>query len=176
MNKSGADRWLIGIVTGVILLILIALVTVLNREEPTYVDDVAPDGVVHNYLLALQQEAYARAYSYLSPTLPNYPVNAEAFYDHVRDQQIDFRNGGRRATAVRDVDYFGDNRATVRVEETTFYSGGLFGGDQSTSSFHVELARIEGDWKLIDGDSYWYWHPCWSSAEIECPLPLGDQP
>ena len=174
MNKSGADRWLIAIVAGVILLIVISLVIVLNREEPTYIDDVAPAGVVHNYLLALQQEDYARAYDYLSPTLPNYPIDVEAFYDHMRNERSGFHDAGRRATAVRDTDYFGENRATVRIEETTFYNSGLFGSNQSTSTFDMALVQIEGNWMLIDGDSYWYWLPCWSSADFECPTPLGE--
>ena len=50
------DKILIGIVAGIILLIIVALVVTLSRPEPTYQPEDTPEGIAHNYLLALQKE------------------------------------------------------------------------------------------------------------------------
>ena len=37
------------------LLVIVAIIAVLRQPEPEYMLDDIPEGVVHNYLLALQQ-------------------------------------------------------------------------------------------------------------------------
>ncbi|HOF89582.1 MAG TPA: hypothetical protein PLZ36_15990, partial [Armatimonadota bacterium] len=64
-----SDKWLIGIVIGAALLVCAAVAVTVLRPKPAYRADDTPAGVTHNYLLALKQRDYARAYGYLSPTL-----------------------------------------------------------------------------------------------------------
>jgi len=76
---KNTDKFLVGIVVGVVVLVATAFAVALLRPKPTYQLEDTPKGVAHNYLLALQQEDYKRAYGYLSPTIEGYPTSAEAF-------------------------------------------------------------------------------------------------
>jgi hypothetical protein len=45
------------------------------------------------------------------------------------------------------------------VLETVYSSGGLFDSGQYDRDFDMKLHQDNGEWKLIDGDRYWY--NCW---------------
>src|ERR1700690_3007338 len=68
------DRFLIGILIGIGVLIVVALAIFFTRQnKQTYVSDSAPEGVVHNYVLALLNKDYGKAYGYLAD-LDNKPT------------------------------------------------------------------------------------------------------
>src|SRR3972149_1468711 len=73
------DRFLLGIVAGIALLVVVAFLLVLNRKELTYQSEDTPQGVAHNYLLALQERDYERAFGYLSPDLAGSPQRGDEF-------------------------------------------------------------------------------------------------
>lgn len=61
------DRFLIGILIGIGVLVLVALILFLSRQgQSQYGDESSPSGVLHNYILALQKRDYERAYRYLA--------------------------------------------------------------------------------------------------------------
>ena len=61
------DRFLIGILVGVAVLVVVAVgVFFLRQNDQTYIAEDTPDGVVHNYVLAIQLGDYDRAYGYLA--------------------------------------------------------------------------------------------------------------
>ena len=66
MFGKHTDKYLIGIVVGSIVLVITSMFMVQSMPEPSYKDGVSPESVAHNYLLALHQDDYVRAYSYLS--------------------------------------------------------------------------------------------------------------
>lgn len=73
------DRFLLGILIGIGILVLLAVVRVLTYSpaEMTYGEETTPQGVVHNYLVAVYRQEYERAYSYLAdkakkPTLDGF--------------------------------------------------------------------------------------------------------
>lgn len=70
---KNTDKMLIAIVIGIVLLVVIALAITLTRPEPTYQAEDNPEGITHNYLLALQKKDYERAYVLLSK--PFTPLN-----------------------------------------------------------------------------------------------------
>ncbi len=80
----GSNKFLIGIVIGIILLTVITFSLVMLRPEPTYLDDSTPAGAAHNYLLALQQGDFERAYQYIPPSYQA-PANADELARQVRD-------------------------------------------------------------------------------------------
>ncbi len=159
---KSTDKFLIGIVAGIVLLIIVAFVVTLARPEPTYQAEDTPEGVAHNYLLALQQEDYERAYGYLSPTLEGYPVSAEEFARDVRDHSWSFRLDEDITLAVESSRVIG-NRAVVDVRESRFYDGDLFDSSQSTTVFEMELQLEDGEWKIVHSNCYFAW--CWMSDE-----------
>jgi hypothetical protein len=135
-HMKSTDRFLIGIVVGIILLVVAAFVVTLTRPEPTY----QAEDVAHNYLLALQEEDHQRAYGYLSPTLEGYPVSVERFAENVEDSRWRFRLDADTTLAVESVRVTG-NRAVVDVRESRFH----------------------GEWKIVDSD--YYFARCWKDSK-----------
>ena len=71
------DRFLIGILIGIGLLVVVALAVFFTRKDTqTYVSDDTPEGVVHNYVVAVLNKEYEKAYGYLAD-LENKPTYDE---------------------------------------------------------------------------------------------------
>ena len=157
-----SDRVLTGIVVGAVLLAGGAFAVILLRPEPTYLSEATPEGVAHNYLLALQRGDYPRAYAYLSPQLSRYPRSAVQFQQQFEDSylpQVIKVSSQTIATAVIE-----DARATVEIRETSFYGGGLFDSGQVVTTFEMELVRVGAEWKIKDSERYFL--PCWRSLDV----------
>jgi len=61
------DRFLTGILIGIGLLVVLALAVFFTRKDTqTYVSDDTPEGVVHNYVVAVLNKEYEKAYGYLA--------------------------------------------------------------------------------------------------------------
>ena len=161
---KGTDKFLIGIVSGVVLLVGVVLaLTLLRPNQPSYQPDDTPEGVAHNYLLALQLEDYERSYGYLSPTLPAYPDDAEVFERNVQNSHWSFGyHDDDVSLAVESVNVSGD-KAKIVVRKTEFYRGGLFDSGQYSTTFDMTLRREQGMWKIADSDRYWA--SCWESSK-----------
>lgn len=159
---KSTDRMLVGIVIGAVLLVAAALAVTFLRPKPAYQSEDSPEGVVHNYLLALRQEDYQRAHGYLAPSLAGYPPLPQVFERNVRENSWQFGLGDT-TTALQILSAtVNAGVATVIVEETSFYQGGLFGSSQSTRTFEVRLRPDPSGktWMIVDADRYWA--PCWS--------------
>ena len=152
------DRFLIAIVVGAVVIVGIAIAVVVFKPEATYVADDTPEGVAHNYLLALQQEDYSMAYGYLSSRLDGYPTTVAQFTDDVKDRSWQFRTGDDVTLKVESSD-ISASTATVYVLETRFYGGDLFSTGQSIDTFEMEVFREPGGWKITDSDDYFA--NCW---------------
>lgn len=152
------DKFLIGIVAGILLLIVVAFVVVLTRPQPEYRNDDSPEAVVHNYLLALRLGDYETARESLSPNLKGYPKNAEAFADDV-DENSRLRFDNRDVTLDAQSAVIRGNMATVEVLESSFTGGDLFNSGSYNRRFDMKLRQENGEWKLVHGDNYWT--TCW---------------
>ena len=152
------DRFLIAIVVGALVIVGIAVAVVLLNPEATYVSDDTPEGVAHNFLLALQQDEYSKAYGYLSSRLDGYPATAAHFTDDVKDHSWQFRLGADITLKVES-STVGAATATVYILETTFHGGDILSSGQSIDIFEMELVKESGDWKIIDADDYFVY--CW---------------
>jgi hypothetical protein len=161
---KSTDKFLIGLVSGIVLLVVVAFAVALLRPRPTYQPEDTPDGVVHNYLFALQEENYDRAYGYLSPTIKGYPDSTDAFIEDIHIYDFLYRSDESVTFEVESA-RVADDRAVVIVRETTFYGRGLFNNNEFTSSFDVILVRDAGSgaWKIISSDSYWV--DCWNDED-----------
>jgi hypothetical protein len=161
---KGTDKFLIGIVAGVVILVVAVLaVALLRPNQPGYQPDDTAEGVAHNYLLALQLEEYERAYGHLSPSLPGHPADVETFERDVEDNRWSFGYYDDDVSlAIEAVNVTGD-RAKIVVRKTVFYRGGLFDSGQSSDTFEMTLRREEGAWKVADSDRYWA--DCWESSK-----------
>ncbi len=73
------DRFLLGILIGIGALVILALALFFTRKDNTltYGPEDTPEGVVHNYVVAVFQRDYEKAYGYLAdkkdkPTLEQF--------------------------------------------------------------------------------------------------------
>ena len=177
-----SDRFLPGIVAGVVILILVALGVALLQPKPTYRSDDTPEAVVYNYILAFRQEDYARAYSYLAPSLKGYPPDLQTFQLNVLNNRYNFQLDNRRSYTIEDspvlqktsplippvamplVYTIADSQvlqktAVVRVREHVD-DGFLLSG---YSDVRVVTLRQEGGaWKIASSGVLWFW--CWDSG------------
>jgi len=153
------DKYLIGIVVGIVLLIVVAFAVTLTRPEPTYQADDTPEGVAHNYLLALQKVDYERAYGYLSPKIEGYPPSAGEMAANILKNSSRFRLNQGVTISVESGQVTGST-AIVTVRENRFSGGNLFDSGQSTRNFTMDLHLVDGEWKIEY--SYSYFALCWS--------------
>lgn len=153
------DKFLIGIIIGVVVLLAVVFGVILTRPAEEYQAEDTPAGVVHNYLLALQNEDYQRAYGYLSPGLRGYPDSTIEFKRDVERDRWRFRSDSSISLSILSTNILEDDRAFVEIRETSSYSGNLFSSSQSTMEFEIFLFLEAGEWKIRDAD--YYFAACW---------------
>lgn len=148
------DRFLTGILIGIALLIVAALVVFFARQDQqTYVADDTPEGVVRNYVLAAINKDYQKAYGYLAD-LDNKPTY-ESFRRSFATGGLNPSNAGVK---IGKAVVTGDE-ATVEV--SMFYTPG---DPFSTGSSYVEsaqLVRQNGAWKISSMPVYNIWDYSW---------------
>lgn len=160
------DRFLIAIVVGMVLLVVAVIVVVLVRGQPTYKPDGTPEATAFNYLLALRQKDYARAYSYLSTTLVHYPAEVDEFVRDVQGTSWSFSWLNGDISIATETSVFLENRATVEVRYTTSYSSDPFAARQYTATFDMALRAEQDGWKIVQSERCW--DQCWSTPTQPC--------
>lgn len=135
------DRFLVVIVAGIALLAVLAVsLFLVRRGQVSYQPDDTPEGVVHNYTLALYQENYERAYGYLAD-LPNKPT-LEQFRQSFYNQLL---SNVQTSLKIEDSHINGeDARVTVALTHSQ--------GDPFSAPYRdlqsALLTRQNGAWKL----------------------------
>src|SRR5689334_16445002 len=135
------DRFLTGILIGIGALIVLALTLFFTRQDKReYVADTTPEGVVHNYVLAILDKDYEKAYSYLAD-LDNKPT-----YEEFRQS---FFNGMVNPENVGiDIGEAEINHDTASVQLTVYYSYSDPFSVNSGSPDQASLLQQDGAWKL----------------------------
>ena len=148
------DRFLTGILVGIAVLVLIALaVFFLRQNSQSYITEESPEGVVHNYVLAVLNNDYEKAYGYLAD-LDNKPT-----YEQFRDAFLKgMVNPNNSAVDIGQSDI---NDDTASVEVALIYSPS---DPFSTGYRDVQraiLVRQGGTWKLSSMPGYYFWDYNW---------------
>lgn len=150
------DRFLWGIIIGISILVVTALVLFfLRQEQAGTTDESTPAGVVESYILALQQGDDEKAYAHLvhRENRPTLAMFREALFPYQRDQI------NRTAVEVGDTIFGSSGRAaTVQV---IFIRGsqGLL-GDRYQEAGSFMLVEQNGAWK-IEHAPYPFWSYNW---------------
>ena len=148
------DRFLTGILVGIAVLVVVALtVFFIRKDTQSYISEDAPEGVVHNYVLAVLNGDYEKAYGYLAD-LENKPT-----YEEFRDAFIKAMvNPNNSAVDIGETKV---NNDTASVEVALIYNpGDLF----STGYRDVQraiLVKQGGAWKLSSMPCYSFWDCSW---------------
>jgi Tfp pilus assembly protein PilW len=148
------DRFLTGILIGILVLIIAALVVfVTRRDQQAYVSDDTPQGVVHNYVLALLNKDYQKAYGYLAD-LDNKPS-----LDQFRQAFVTGRLGGSNAgVQIGKATVTGDSAS---VEVIMAYSSSDPFNQGYNDSNEATLVMQNGLWKISAMPDYNLWDYGW---------------
>ncbi len=164
---QSSNKFLFAIVIGIVLLVIVTFSLVMLRPEPTYQDDSTPEGAAHNYLLAIQNGDYERAYAYI-PEKYRYPEDAEDMAITIENDSWRFDTDSDFSLEIDSTHLRGDEKAVVTVRKTTFRNSGLMGSGQYSRTFTLDMKLEDGMWKVSDGQSYWS-SSCWGfSRETWC--------
>jgi len=148
------DRFLTGILIGIGLLVVVALAVFFTRKDTqTYISDETPEGVVHNYVVAVLNKDYEKAYSYLAD-LDNKPTYEE-FRDSFLKGMVNPNNSG---VDVGQSDITGDD-ATVEVTLVYNPSDPFSTGYRDTQ--RAILVKQNGTWKISSMPQYNFWDYNW---------------
>lgn len=158
------DRFLAGILVGIAVLVVIALAVFFMRQNSqSYVSEESPVGVVHNYVLAVLNNDYEKAYGYLA-NLDNKPT-----YEQFRDAFL--KGTVNPNNSAVDVGQSDVNDDTASVEVALIYNPS---DPFSTGYRDVQraiLVRQGGAWKLSSMPGYYFWDYSWY-LQVE-PTPAG---
>ena len=148
------DRVLTGIFIGIGVLIIAALaVFFVRKDTQTYVSEETPEGVVHNYIVAVLEKDYEKAYTYLAD-LENKPT-----FDQFRDSFVTgMLNPDNSAVDVGDSEITGDD---AFVEVAMIYNS----SDPFSSGYRdvqrAILLKQGNTWKISSMPTYYLWDYSW---------------
>ena len=146
------DRFLMGILIFIGLLVVTALVLFLvHNQPPAYGPEDTPKGVLYNYAVALQLHDYQRAFSYLAEkdNKPTYDTFHQAFMS----KQLDTSN---TALQIGDVQTLQNGEAWVNVS-VEYAGSGVFNNSWASAGQAV-LEPQNGTWKITAlPNPYWGW-------------------
>jgi hypothetical protein len=160
------DRFLIGILIGIGVLVVIALVMFFTRRSTAeYVADDTVEGVLHNYVLAVQKQDYEKAYSYLAEKKekPSYETFRRSFIQN-------YVTPGQSGVEIVDTNIDGDE-AIVNLS-VVYLSSDPFSGGSYTSPGTALLVKQNGQWKIYQMP-YNYWAYDWYQPT---PIPAPVSP
>ena len=156
------DRFLIGILIGIAVLIIVALTVFFSRKDGNlnYVADDTPDGVVQNYVVALHKRDFDKAYGYLAE-LENKPTQ-EQFHQAFLKHCVDPANAGVEMGKAEIVGNSASVSLNVIYGQSDPFSSGYRNAD------YAQLVRQNGAWK-IKQMPYSFWAYDWYQP---APVPV----
>jgi len=146
------DKFLTGILIGIGALIVLALALFFTRQDKRdYVSDSTPEGVVHNYVLAILNKDYEKAYGYLAD-LDNKPTELQ-FRQSFLNGMVTPENAGVEIDKVETI----GNEAYVSL--TIYYSYNDPFSSRYGSTDRANLVKQNGAWKLSYMPyNFWDWN------------------
>lgn len=158
------DRFLLGILVGIILLVVVSLALFYTRQnQAAYVPDDTPQGAVQDYVLAVQKGDYQRAYQYIQDSAIK-PDEAR-FRQSFSGTQLNISGTSLEVEPGASIN---GSRATVPVTVISA-GGGLF----SSVNRRLDVATLvlqNGAWK-IENIPYPYWDYSWYQPPVKPASP-----
>jgi hypothetical protein len=135
------DRFLIGILIGIGLLVVAALMLFfLRRGEAQYTAENTPQGIIQNYVLALQKKDFEKAYGYLAE------AEGKPAFSQFREYFVSSFESYNRAGLT-----FGTSSETGATAFVTVIIQQNFGGpfnELSRNHETVDLVKQNDIWKI----------------------------
>jgi len=146
------DRFLLGILIFIVLLVVIALgIFLIRGDDQSYGSEDSPEGVVWNYTLAVQNMDFERAYSYLADNI--HKPDFETFRYSFLNNQLDTNNASIQIGATRNSGGF-----EAFVEVAVIYSSNDLFSSPNPRGEIASLIKQSQDWKITSmPHPYWGW-------------------
>ena len=158
------DRMLVGIVTGVVLLIVAAFTLALVNPAAEYLSEDSASDAAHNYVLALEQKDYEKAHSYITRNLLCYPKDA----DRLAARLSAFPGGiSWQILSERSI---APNEKQVSIQITRFRRTFLFFSDTNQSIVQLNMRFENNGWKVVNTSGYYqyigvFFSKCWLTCQ-----------
>ncbi len=154
------DRFLVGILIGIAVLIGAALLVFFARQnKESYLSQDTPDGVVHNYVLAVLNKDYQKAYGYLAD-LTDKPTYSEFRQAFAVGRLFPSNSGTQIGKAV----ITGEDAS---VEVNTVYTSSDPFSTENASPGTAQLVRQAGAWKISSMPAYNLWDFSWYQVPLK---------
>lgn len=146
------DKFLTGILIGVGLLVVLALVLFFTRQDSRdYLAEDTPEGVAHNYVLAVLNKDYEKAYGYLADL--KYKPTYEEFRQSFQNGMVNPDNMGL------DVGSATINGNEAEVDMTIYYSYSDPFSSRTGTPDRALLVKQDGTWMLSAMPyNFWDWN------------------
>jgi hypothetical protein len=140
----GKDRFLIGILVGIGVLVAAALILFFSRQgQVSYGDDSSPAGALQNYFVAIQKRDYGKAYSYVADQSgkPSLAQFREPFLSYLQD--------GVTGSAVEiGQTYYDEQRQTATINVTILNGRRDIFSTSTRQMATATLVQQNGAWKV----------------------------
>ena len=154
------DKFLTGILIGIGALILLALTLFFLRRDgkSEYIADSTPEGVAHNYVLAVLNKDYQKAYDYLADLehKPTYEEFRQSFFNGM----VNPTDAGVEVGAAE------INGSEAFVTLSIYYSTNDPFSNRYASEDHALLVKQNGAWKL-SSMPYNFWSYNWYQEQFK---------
>jgi hypothetical protein len=139
-----SDKVLIGILTGIILVVVVGFVIAFRWTEPEYRTENTPEAVAYNYVLALQKEDEFNAFQGLYSHGGKFPGTLAKF-------KMDQHWSPRIFDGSIEISFVSSNatNATVVVKVIRSDTGSFFNTEYTTNDYRVELRQKQNEWKIL---------------------------
>jgi hypothetical protein len=162
------DRFLIGILAGIGVLVVLSLaIYFVRRGGLTYGPEDSPEGVVRNYVVALQRRDYERAYTYLADftNKPDMPRFRQPFANY-QDRDISLTGIELSSSSIA-----ADGQSALVYLVLLHGGNGPFNQGYRENNT-ADMVLENGAWK-IRSMAYPFWNYEWSQpAPAADPKPL----
>ena len=146
------DKFLTGILAGIGVLTLLALVLFFTRQDRrAYLPEDTPEGVAHNYVLAVLNKDYEKAYGYLAD------LKYKPTYDEFRQSFLNgMVNPDNTGVDVGKAEIMGDEAV---VDITIYYGYSDPFSSRFGSPDRSLLVEQNGEWKISSMPyNFWDWN------------------
>jgi hypothetical protein len=135
-----------------------------GKQPKDYQAEDKPAGIAYNYLLALVDGDFQRAYGYLSPELPGYPSSSETFRIELEERELLPAYEIDPCVYVEEVT-LNQDQAVVQLR-MQYYDPCLKGWwleieNLSQTPGKIYLEEIGGSWMIMDADDWFFFSNCW---------------
>ena len=150
MKSSNRLLIIFGSAIGVLVLVAIILVLAMPAHQPALLPEDTPEGTVQRYFIALQNEDYAKAYSFITQ-----PADTKMTYDIWRGQYN--RPTGKNVwkVTIGKAKIIGSD-ATVDVVIDVFRPQGPLSDPVNTNRITFSLRKAGAAWTIISPFDLWW--------------------